>query len=63
MVLLLLFKADAGILKLLTTEMLSQNNSAEPSTGIPKHLNLYPRASIIYVEILTAKKYDPKLEA
>ena len=39
----LLFKADVGILKLLTTDMLSQNNSAGPSNGIPKHLNLYLR--------------------
>ena len=31
----LLFNNDVGILKLLTTDMLSKNISAGPSTGIP----------------------------
>ena len=59
----LLFKADVGILESLTTDMLSQNTSAGPYTGIPKHLNLYLIALIISVEILRARKYDPKIEA
>ena len=63
MALYLLFKADVGILKFLTTDILSQNNSAGPSTGIPKHLNLYLRDSRISVEILRATNSDPKLEA
>ena len=58
----LLFKTDVGILELLTTDMLSQNTSKGTSTGIPKHLNSYLRASIISVEISGATKYDPKLE-
>ena len=63
MELFLVFKADVGILELLTTDMLSQNTSAGPSTGIPKHLNLYLRASIISVAILIATNSDPKLDA
>ena len=63
MTLCLLLKADVGILGFLTTDMLSQNTSAGPSTGIPKHINLYLRASIISVEILRATNYDSKLEA
>ena len=62
MKLFILFKADMGILKLLTTDMLSQNNSKGTSTGIPKHINSYLRASIISVKISGATKYDPKLE-
>ena len=52
-----------GILKFLITDMLSQNNSAGYSTGIPKHLNIYLRASRITVAILRATNSDPKLEA
>ena len=63
MALCLLFKADVDILKFLTTDMLSQNTSAGPSTGIQKHLNLYLRASIVSVEIPRATKSDPKLES
>ena len=59
----LLVKTDVGIIKLLTTDMLSQNISAGPSTGIPKHLKLYLRASIIYLAILRATNSDQKLEA
>ena len=59
----LLFKADVGILEFLTTDILSQNTSAVPSTVIPKHLNLYLRASIISVETPRSKNSDPKLEA
>ena len=40
-----------------------KNTSAGPSTGIPKHLFLYLRASIISVEILRATNSDPKLES
>ena len=40
----LLFKADMGILKSLTTDMLSKNTSAGPSTDTPKNINLYRRA-------------------
>ena len=63
MALCFFFKADVGILELLTTNMLSQNTSAGPSAGIPKHINLYLRYSIISVEILRAKNSDPKIEA
>ena len=61
MALWLWLKADVGILELLTTNMLSQNTSAGPSTGIPKHL--YLSYSIISVAIITAQNSDPKLEA
>ena len=63
MTLCLFFKSDVGILKFLTTDMVSQNNSTGPSTGIPKHLNLYLRAQIIYVVIVIAIESDKKLEA
>ena len=58
-----LLNTDVGILKLLTTDMLSQNTSKVPYTGIPKHINLYLRSSIIYASILGATKSDPKIEA
>ena len=35
---------NVGILEFFTTDMLSQNTSAGPSTGIPKYLNLYLRS-------------------
>ena len=61
MALCLLFKDDVGILKFLTTDILSQKTSTGPSTGITKHLNLYLRASIFSVAILGAINSDPKL--
>ena len=43
--------------------MLSQNTPSGLYTGIPKDLNLYLKASIISVEIISEKQSDPKLEA
>ena len=63
MKLFILFKADAGILEFLTTDMLSQNTSAGPSASIPKHLNLYTSGLQSYLFILRAKNSDLKLEA
>ena len=63
MALCFLFKTDVGILEFLTIDMLLQNIFAGISTGIPKHLNLYLRASIICVEILRSTKSDQEIEA
>ena len=56
----LLFKTDKVILKFFTAYLLSQNNSAGPSTCTPKHLNLYCRALIMSVAILREINSDPK---
>ena len=52
-----------GVIELFMTDFMSQNFSSGPSDGNPKHLNLYCRASIIYVAVLRATNSDPKLEA
>ena len=51
-----------GVLKFLITCLLSKNTSLGTSNGTLKYLNLYLKASIIYVVTLRAKKSDPKLE-
>ena len=52
-----------GIIELLKTDLLSQNNSAVPYNGTPKHLNFNPRYLIISVAILRATNYYPKVKS
>jgi len=56
------FNVDVGMVELMTTELLSQNTLAGPSSGIPNIRNLYLMDSIRSTRILIATNSEPKVE-